>query len=248
MHIYKYSGNGNDFLIFHSFVEQDYSYLAKKLCNQKNTNSDGLVILYPHDKYDFKWGFYNKDGSIANMCGNASRCASFYAYENKLILNRDISFLSKAGVIECQIKENNNVSTKFPYVKIIKEEFEELNLKWKIIDTGVPHIINLSENDNYSKDMAIKMRKKYNANVNFAYKKNGNLYVRTFERGVEDETLACGTGIAASFSYAKDNSLIKENKIKVYPKSNEELLVWESKGDIYYQGEVKEIFSCELSF
>ena len=249
MFISKYSGNGNDFLIFHTFTKQDYSNLAKEICHRNNSlGADGLVVIYPNEKFDFEWDFYNNDGSIANMCGNASRCASLYAYENKLTLNKSISFLSLAGEIKCEIKENNQVSVRFPYIKIIKEEFEELGLQWKIIDTGVPHLITINNKDIFSLEIAKKMRKKYNTNINFVYKKNNDIYIRTFERGVEDETMACGTGIGASFVYSKEKGLIKNNTVIFYPKSKEEILCWSENDDVFFQGEVKNIFSYNYTF
>jgi len=244
MFISKYSGSGNDFLIFHTFIKQDYSKLAKEICHRNNSlGADGLIVLYPHNDFDFEWDFYNSDGSLASMCGNASRCASFYAYNNKLTLNTKISFLSKAGEIKCEIKENNNVSVRFPYVKVIKEEFKELNFTWKIIDTGVPHLITINREDEFSLKISEQMRFKYNANVNFVHFKNDTLYIRTFERGVEDETLACGTGMASSFYYAKEKNIIKSNKATISPKSKEKIIIWEENNHIFFQGEVKSIFS-----
>ena len=246
MFISKYSGNGNDFLIFHTFKKQDYSNLAKEICHRNNSlGADGLVVIYPNNDFDFEWKFYNNDGSVATMCGNASRCASLYAYKNKLTINKNISFLSDVGEIKCEIKENNQVSTKFPYTKIIKEEFEEFDLKWKIIDTGVPHLITINNKDIFSLEISRKMREKYNANVNFAYIKNKDLYVRTFERGVENETLACGTGMASAFYLAKEKNLIKDNKIFVFPTSKERIIFWSQNNDIFFQGEVKSIFSYD---
>ena len=247
MNISKYSGNGNDFLIFHCFSKQDYSKLAKKLCHRSNAlGADGLVVLYPHKSLDFEWGFYNSDGSIANMCGNATRCASHYAYNNKLVLDKKVSFLSGAGIINCEIKKKNVVATQFPFVKIIKKEFQEENLTWKIIDTGVPHLVCLNKKDVFCLKIAKKMRDKYNANVNFSFMKNKHLYVRTFERGVEDETLACGTGMAASFFYAKEKKLFKENKIQIISKSKEKILFWKHKKDIFFEAKVKKIYSCDI--
>jgi diaminopimelate epimerase len=89
------------------------------------------------------------------------------------------------------------------------------------------------------------MREKYNANVNFAYIKNKDLYVRTFERGVENETLACGTGMASVFYLAKEKNLIKDNKIFVFPTSKERIIFWSQNNDIFFQGEVKSIFSYD---
>ncbi len=244
MFISKYSGSGNDFLIFHTFIKQDYSKLAKEICHRNNSlGADGLIVIYPHSDFDFEWDFYNSDGSIADMCGNASRCASLYAYTNKLTLNKKISFLSKAGEIKCEIKEDNQVSVQFPYIKIIKEEFQELGFTWKLIDTGVPHLITINNEDRFSIEVSKKMRKKYNANVNFIYLENDNIYIRTFERGVENETLACGTGMASSFHYAKEKNLLNTNKITIYPKSKELITVWEENTNIFFQGKVKNIFS-----
>ena len=248
MFISKYSGSGNDFLIFHTFIKQNYSKLAKEICHRNNSlGADGLIAIYPHNDFDFEWSFYNSDGSIADMCGNASRCASLYSYTNKLTLNKKISFLSRAGEIKCEVKEDNQVSVKFPYIKIIKEEFEEFDLIWKIIDTGVPHLITINKEDEFSIKISEKMRAKYNANVNFIHFKNDDIYIRTFERGVENETLACGTGMASSFYYAKEKNLVKNNKAIIYPKSKEKIVVWEEDNDIYFQGEVKSIFSYDYS-
>ena len=91
------------------------------------------------------------------------------------------------------------------------------------------------------------MRAKYNANVNFIHFKNDDIHIRTFERGVENETLACGTGMASSFYYAKEKKLVKNNKAIIYPKSKEKIIVWEKDNDIYFQGEVKNIFSYNYS-
>lgn len=249
MFISKYSGNGNDFLIFHTFIKQDYSNLAKEICHRNNSlGADGLVVIYPNNKFDFEWDFYNSDGSIASMCGNASRCASLYAYENKLTLNKSISFLSLAGEIKCEIKENNQVSVKFPYAKIIKEEFEELGLQWKIIDTGVPHLITINNKDIFSLEIAKQMREKYNTNINFVYQKDNDIYIRTFERGVENETMACGTGIGASFVYLQEKKLIKNNTTVFYPKSEEKIICWSENNNIFFQGEVKNIFSYNYPF
>jgi len=248
MNISKYCANGNDFLIFHSFYKKDYSSLAIDICNRHNgLGADGLIVLYPHSELDFEWDFYNCDGTIASMCGNATRCASHYSYDNHLVKDKKISFLTKAGIIDTQLKDNDIVSTKFPYCKIIKEEFEEKGLNWIILDTGVPHIVNISSKDIYNEELAIYMRTKYNANVNFAYCESDIINIRTFERGVEDETLACGTGMASVFFYAMKNNFISLKKIEIVPKSQDRLLFWIDDGSIYFKGRVQKIFSCSIN-
>lgn len=241
----KYNANGNDFVIFHTFIEKDYSSLANVLCNRTSgIGADGLIVLIPHETYDFKWLFYNSDGSTASMCGNGTRACAHYALNNGLALEK-MTFLTNAGTITCEVK-GDIVQTQLTPPKIISEEFEEEGFTWFLCDTGVPHLVTLVDDLNiYNKDLAQKMRIRYNANVNFAKIENKKIYVRTYERGVEDETLACGTGMAACFLKANLLGLV-ENEAFVYPKSNEELLLSKHQETLLFKGAVKHIFTSTL--
>ena len=245
MVVSKYSASGNDFVIFHSFIKKDRSELAKKLCHrQDGIGADGLIVLIPHDKYDFEWEFYNSDGSYAAMCGNGSRAAAHYAYSKELAPKK-MKFLTGAGVIRCEVN-GNIVETELTKPELIKDYFVEEGYEWILIDTGVPHLVAIVEDiDKFDKNIASKMRYKYNANVNFAKFEDGVLKVRTYERGVEDETLACGTGMCASFLSAKNKNFIK-NFSKVYPASNEELEVRFDNNTLYFKGKVKHIFDTSI--
>ncbi len=243
MQFSKYSASGNDFVIFHTFLECDRSELAKKLCHRQfGIGADGLVVLLPgcSSEYDFKWQFYNSDGSVASMCGNASRAVAHYAFNNGLAKEK-MRFLTGAGIIEAEV-ENDIVESALTPTKIIKEEFEDGGFTWSLYDTGVPHLVTFVNDLNmYDKKRARDMRQKYNANVNYAKLDNGKMYVRTYERGVEDETLACGTGMAASFFSALRKNLIKES-IEVYPKSKERLILTYKNNKIYFKGKVVKVF------
>ncbi len=241
MQISKYNANGNDFVIFHTFTKKPRNTLAKKLCHrQAGVGADGLIVLIPHDIYDFEWQFYNSDGSDAEMCGNGSRAAAHYAYINGLC-GAKMEFLTTAGVIEASIDKNLS-EIKFTKPKIIQTDIEEDGFKWNFYDTGVPHMVTFVDDLNiYNKEIARKIRQKFNANVNFAKIENGTIHVRTYERGVEDETLACGTGMAACFYDAHLRGDVEE-KAKVYPTSKEELRLSIKSGEIYFKGEVQKIF------
>jgi len=244
MVVYKYSASGNDFIIFHTFNKKDRSSFAKKICDRQNgVGADGLIVILPHSKYDFEWEFYNADGSVAEMCGNGSRAAAHYAYTQDLA-GKKMKFLTLAGVIEAEVEGNMVESMLSPY-KLVKNEFEEEGRVWKIYDTGVPHLVTIGKVDDYDKNLASKMRHKYNANVNFAEVKDGNLYVRTYERGVEDETLACGTGMCAAFLTARDLKLVSD-EVTVYPKSKEELHIKLKNNRLYFKGEVKNTFTADF--
>jgi len=247
MFISKYSASGNDFVIFHSFKKEDRSELAKKLCDRKNgIGADGLIVLVPHKNLDFEWEFYNADGSYAAMCGNGSRATAHYAY-NYGLANKEMKFLTGAGIISCKVDENV-VETELTKPQLIKDYFIEEGYEWILIDTGVPHLVALVNNiSKFDKELAKKMRIKYNANVNFAQFENGLLKVRTYERGVEDETLACGTGMCASFLSAKNKNYIKDFS-KIYPTSGEELEVKLENTTLFFKGEVKEIFTTQIKF
>lgn len=241
----KYSASGNDFIISHSFIEKDFSQDAIRLCNRtEGIGADGFVVLIPSNEADFKWLFYNSDGSDAAMCGNATRACAHYAFTNSLA-NSSMNFLTGAGLIESNV-EGNIVETQLTEPIIIQEEFEENGFTWWHIDTGVPHLVTLVEDLNsYNHELCAKMRYKHNANVNFAKIENGKIYVRTYERGVEGETLACGTGMAACFLRAHNLDLV-EDKTFVYPKSKEELTLSKKNEKIFFKGAVKKIFTTTI--
>lgn len=242
----KYSASGNDFIISHSFIEKEYSQDAIKLCNRtEGIGADGFVVLVPSSEADFKWLFYNSDGSDASMCGNATRAVSHYAYTNGLITTNEATFLTGAGIIKAVV-ENDVVETQLTKAKVINEEFNEEGFSWYLVDTGVPHLVTIVDNlESFNHELCEKMRYKYNANVNFAKVENGIIKVRTYERGVEGETLACGTGMAACFLRANSLNLVKD-KTFVYPKSGEELTLSIKNNTIYFKGAVKKVFTVTL--
>lgn len=241
MQISKYSANGNDFVIFHTFTNTNRSELAKKLCNRFNgIGADGLIVLLPHKKYDFEWQFYNADGSTASMCGNGSRAAAHYAHIEGLAKNK-MRFLTGAGVISAVV-DGDVVESELTKPIIINNSFEEEGRIWFFVDTGVPHLVTeVQDIDDFDRELASRMRYRHNANVNFVTLKNNSLHVRTYERGVENETMACGTGMAACFLYMYLNKKVKESS-KVYPSSKEELVLKISKEKLYLKGAVIKTF------
>ncbi len=242
MKITKYDASGNNFVIFHTNKREDYSKLAIKLCKSENT--DGLIVLVPHFVYEFEWLFYNSDGSTAAMCGNGTRAVAHYAFNNKIASNY-MKFLTGAGEISCSV-DGNIVETTMTEPKVLKEPFNQDGLIWWHVDTGVPHLVTIVDDlDTFDLELCSKMRYEYNANVNYATVNDGKLYVRTYERGVEDETLACGTGMTACFLRAVNLGLIG-NSVEVYPKSGEKLNLRQEKGLLYFKGEVKKEYEKEV--
>jgi diaminopimelate epimerase len=148
---------------------------------------------------------------VAAMCGNGSRAAALYAYENELG-GAKMSFLTGAGKIVANIYDDG-VEIAFSRAKMVQKSFKEAGRTWHFYDTGVPHLVNFVENlDEFDLNLARLMREKYNANVNFAtILPSGEIGVRTYERGVENETNACGTGMAACFWTALQTGILGEN-------------------------------------
>ncbi len=247
LQVVKYNASGNDFVIYHDSVKKSRNDLAKLLCHrQAGVGADGLVVLVPHPEYDFEWEFYNSDGSVASMCGNATRAVSHYAIEHGISVNSEAEFLTGAGVIRATVNGNYVVADMLE-PKFLEKDIEEFGKNWWLIDTGVPHLVTEVKNiENFSIEEARELRNKYNANVNIYFIDDGSMKVRTYERGVEDETLACGTGITASFVRAHS-----ENKVKdvtaVYPKSGEELYMEYEDGQYRFGGKVSKTFEAEVT-
>jgi len=244
MKIAKYSANGNDFVIFASDEKVDRTTLAQELCHrQDGIGADGLIVILPHSEHDFEWQFYNSDGSHADMCGNGSRAAAHYAYVNGLA-KKEMSFMTGAGVINAVV-DGCMVLSELTPPKILDKNIVHNGKSWWLIDTGVPHLVSFTNViDTFDIEEARELRYKYNANVNIANVVGKNLRVRTYERGVEDETLACGTGMAACFYRALQEKLVSDS-IEVYPTSGETLYLGMNERTITFKGEVKNTFVTE---
>lgn len=248
MFVSKYCASGNDFILFHTFRKGDFTALAKRVCNRHyGLGADGLIVLFPHDEVDFEWDFYNADGSHAAMCGNGSRAAALYAHQNGLCAPK-LLFMTQAGLIAASVEEEGIVESELTPPNILKESFEEEGLTWWQIDTGVPHLVTFVEDLSlFDKTTARIMRNRYNSNVNFAKVVDArNLMVRTYERGVEDETLACGTGMAASYYRALLEKRIEQH-IVVKPTSGEQLYLGMNERTITFKGKVERVFDTTIT-
>lgn len=247
MRVSKYNASGNDFVIFHTFYSEDRSMLAKRLCDRYDgVGADGLIVLKPHPK-GLEWEFYNSDGSVASMCGNGARAAISYAYDNGLC-DTKASLITLSGEIKASLSQEgtkSKVEINLGKAKLLESDIKQAGLSWWLVDTGVPHLLSFSDDlEQISKDVLRELRHKFNANTNMASIKNGNIYVRTFERGVEDETLACGTGMAACFFVANKIGLANNNATLI-PKSHDKLeLSFNSDDEILFKGLVRHCFDA----
>lgn len=245
MFVAKYNANGNDFVIFHDFMKQDRSRLAKTLCDRHSgIGADGLIVCVPHETYDFEWQFYNDDGSSAEMCGNGSRACAHYAYTHHLA-PKEMTFLTQAGPIHATV-EDELVQSELTPPEIIDESIEAYGYRWWLINTGVPHLVTFDADiENFDLEMASEMRQKYNANVNIARVMPDHISVRTYERGVENETLACGTGMAACYYRALREKQVASSPTLVIPTGGDHLTLGFNGQTITFKGLVHNSFNTE---
>jgi diaminopimelate epimerase len=245
MTVTKYSANGNDFIIFIAQEKADRSQLAQKLCHRQNgVGADGMVVVLPHPQFDFEWEFYNADGSYAAMCGNASRAVAHFAHEKGISKDGKAEFLTGAGVIRATINGLYVVSDMVT-PDIIRTDIQEDGETWWLIDSGVPHLVAVRDDiEDFDLAQARRLREKYDANVNICTLRDDAMYVRTYERGVEDETLACGTGMVACFIRNHVEGKVGE-QIKVHPRSGDELYVSYENGIYRFGGKVTKTFIAE---
>lgn len=214
----RISGTGNTFIFYNNIdlnltIDKDFrKKMVIDLCqNYDGINSDGFVFLDPSTTSNFKWDFYNSDGSEAEMCGNAARCAAIYYYY-KIKPEIKIKFESRAGLVESEIINIDDliVKIKMPNIfdqnKISKVELENKIIRGYFINTGVPHYVLQTEPD---LELAKKIRfakefGKNGTNITFVEIDDSDyMHAITFERGVENFTLACGTGAVAAASFYK---------------------------------------------
>lgn len=202
----------------------------KKYCHPvTGASTDGLLILKKMPKKNhFKWLFYNSDGSKAEMCGNAARCAALYCYEHKLISSNDVTFLTGAGLVSAKFFSAKKIQVKMPPVIIKKQEMRltlaHKNHAFLFLNTGVPHLVKKIpsiENIENHKNLAQYARNypqlgRMGSNVTFySVNSTSNISAVTFERGVENFTLACGTGAVAAAATHYMNTHTKIVKVNM---------------------------------
>jgi diaminopimelate epimerase len=213
IHFSKMSGCGNDFILIDNrdmALDQEITpEFIQKICRRKmSVGADGLILVENSRSRDFKWRFFNSDGSRAEMCGNGARCAARFAFLNG-IAGKDMAFETDAGIIYAKVLQNS-VKIRMPSPSGIEEGISLTvggrPLKMCHINTGVPHVVifvdDIDEPDMVLLGREIRFHKRFapaGTNVNaVCIQDNDSIAVRTYERGVEDETLACGTGVVAA--------------------------------------------------
>lgn len=199
---FKYQGTGNDFILIDNrdkSIELTTAQIAW-LCNRRmGVGADGLMLLETAPGFDFKMIYFNADGSESTMCGNGGRCISAFA-KRLGIVNDKAHFLAIDGPHDSNFLEKEQVCLAMIDVENIKETENGF-----ILNTGSPHYIkfakNLDEYDVFQTGRTIRNLDEFQPkgiNVNFVERLHDKIYVRTYERGVEDETLSCGTGVTAA--------------------------------------------------
>ena len=203
IHFNKYEGTGNDFILIRNspgMISHTDSSLIRKLCNRRfGIGADGLMLVEESPGYDFGMFYFNADGSEGNMCGNGARCAAHFAMSNFAGF-RDLAFMAGDGPHTARHMGGNIIEVSINDVTGFSKTPDGFLLR-----TGVPHLVVFTEN-NETADMVsfgrpLRYSERYapeGVNVNLVSIINGTLHVRTYERGVEEETLSCGTGVTAS--------------------------------------------------
>jgi diaminopimelate epimerase len=222
----KLSGAGNDFIVFaeEDVRELNHSLLAKRLCTRgMSVGADGIIIVTPGNESSVTIRFFNPDGSLAEMCGNGSRCAARYAYDNRLVTVDEFSLETDSGSLDVQRMESDKFRVVMPPPRRMELDYlqyqdEDASLTVDSVRVGVPHcVVQMAGLDDISDDRLIRIGRglRYHedfpdgVNVNFGeLREDGTVRQRTYERGVENLTKACGTGATAIASVLMKRVLV----------------------------------------
>ena len=212
IHFYKYQGAGNDFILIDNRaynVNHHNPKLISGLCDRRfGIGADGIMFLQEREGYDFEMVYYNADGQPSSMCGNGGRCIVAFAKHLGVIFD-ETNFLAVDGTHYAKISASGDwVSLQMIDVEQVSKDEDAY-----VLNTGSPHYVKLvdglEEKDVYTDGYAIRNNETYHKegiNINFVEPTGEGYFVRTFERGVEDETYACGTGVTAvALAMAKHN-------------------------------------------
>ncbi|WP_028297474.1 diaminopimelate epimerase [Olivibacter sitiensis] len=254
---YKYQGAGNDFIVIDNrdlqFERTNHERIAQWCDRRFGVGSDGLMLLENAEGYDFKMVYYNADGREGSMCGNGGRCIVAFAHDMGIIED-NTRFIAVDGEHEASLsKDGTWVRLKMIDVNSVAREGDDY-----VLNTGSPHYVRLVDDlDTY--DVVKEGRKvRYNdvykaegINVNFVEPQGTGYAVRTYERGVEDETLACGTGVTAvAIAMAVDRGETGSLMVPVKARGGNLKVSFERSGtvfhDIFLEGPAQFVFAGEI--
>jgi diaminopimelate epimerase len=261
----KMSGSGNDFILIdhrEPFLKEDrLKEFIRKVCHRRvSIGADGFILIEGSEKADFKWRYYNADGSEAEMCGNGGRCAARFA-QLKGITGPSLKFETLAGILSAQV---NGEKVKLEMTKPFGLKLDEtifIDGEERIfsrINTGVPHAVFFVEDLEGLDVLRIGRTVRYDpyfkpsgTNADFVRLEKGpQLSIRTYERGVEGETLACGTGVVAAALVAAFKGLV-QSPVSIKTRGGEVLTVHfeiEAKEvkRVFFEGDVHIIYEAEM--
>lgn len=262
LEFYKMSASGNDFIIFDNREgEIDRSFpdapqFARQVCRRNHSvGADGLIIIDRSDEVDFSWRFFNSDGSEAEMCGNGGRCAARFAFERG-VAGEKMVFRTLAGLIRADV-HGSKVKLQLTAPSDLRVDYpiqvRDNEIFISSVNTGVPHaVLVVDDVDRMTVEELGRMIRYHKAfgekgsNVNFVQVLDEqNAKVRTYERGVEGETLACGTGAVASGVILKNRGLA-QSPINIHTRGGEILRVYAEGDEVYLEGITRIIYVATL--
>ena len=259
------SGAGNDFILIDLDDNPEFLFSEKtiqKLCDRHNgIGADGVIVISSSEQYDFVMNYHNADGSTGSLCGNGARCAIKFALNTKRIKDNSSRFLSNNSEYSGKILEDGtirfNLNPPYDLRKNIQLKAVGKDITAHFINTGSPHVvIKVDELDKIPIE-TIGKEIRYlpefapgGTNVNFVKIENEEIHIRTYERGVESETLACGTGSVAAAIICHETDGIK-TPVTILPRSKDKLLVnFDVRNDefsnVSLTGPVEEVFKGQF--
>ncbi len=251
----KYQGTGNDFVIIDN---RDGSIALSNqqiafLCDRRfGVGADGLIVLGIAAGYDFSMAYYNADGTEGTMCGNGGRCLVQYAHDHGIV-KENYLFIAIDGPHEAKIESNGWIHLKMSDVNAV-----ETGENFFVTNTGSPHYVQLVKDikhfDVFAKGKAIRYNERFKTegvNVNFIEFHDDHLFVRTYERGVENETYSCGTGVTASAITTHLNKL-GEHSVSIKTIGGDLAVSFNNQGgghfnDIWLQGPGTFVYSASIN-
>lgn len=258
----KMSGCGNDFILVDNrdgsadALMEDVSAFVRKVCTRRHSvGADGLILIEKSASADFSWRFHNADGSLAEMCGNGGRCAARFAHMRGIASDR-MTFETLAGVLKAEVHADGRVKlqmtppTELKLDYVIRLEGRELFLS--SVDTGVPHAIIITDHIGRAPVATLGRSVRYHksfpkgTNVDFVeVVDREHVKIRTYERGVEGETYACGTGAVAAAVVLKAKGATGD-AVDMLTRGGETLRVY-ATDEVYLEGDARVVYEGILS-